>query len=221
MTAGLSKESIALRVIQELQEGMYVNLGIGLPSLVSQFIPEDLEVMLHAENGVLGYGPVTEQQMDSELINAGVRPVGLKPGASFFHHADSFAMIRGGHIDLTVLGGFQVSEKGDLANWKTTEEKVGTVGGAMDLICGAKKVIVAMQHTAPSGEPRVVKKCTYPLTGKEVVNMIVTNLAVIDVTPEGLLLREVAPGVSVADVQAVTEPTLIVSPNLKEMEVKT
>lgn len=221
MTAGLSKESIALRVVQELQEGMYVNLGIGLPSLVSQFIPEDLEVMLHAENGVLGYGPVTEQQMDSELINAGVRPVGLKPGASFFHHADSFAMIRGGRIDLTVLGGFQVSEKGDLANWKTTEEKVGTVGGAMDLICGAKKVIVAMQHTAPSGEPRVVKKCTYPLTGKEVVNMIVTNLAVIDVTPEGLLLREVAPGVSVADVQAVTEPTLIVSPNLKEMEVKT
>jgi len=221
MTTGLSKESIALRVVQELQEGMYVNLGIGLPSLVSQFIPEDLEVMLHAENGVLGYGPVTEQQMDSELINAGVRPVGLKPGASFFHHADSFAMIRGGRIDLTVLGGFQVSEKGDLANWKTTEEKVGTVGGAMDLICGAKKVIVAMQHTAPSGEPRVVKKCTYPLTGKEVVNMIVTNLAVIDVTPEGLLLREVAPGVSVADVQAVTEPTLIVSPNLKEMEVKT
>ena len=219
MTEGLSKELIALRIIQELQEGMYVNLGIGLPSLVSQFIPEDLEVVFHAENGVLGYGPVTEQQMDSELVNAGLRPVGLKPGASFFHHADSFTMIRGGHIDLSVLGGYQVSEKGDLANWKTTEEKVGAVGGAMDLIYGVKKVIIAMQHTAPSGEPRIVKQCTYPLTGKEVVNMIITNLAVIDVTPDGLLLKELAPGVSVADVQAVTESTLVVSPYLKEMEL--
>ena len=221
MTEGLSKELIALRIIQELREGMYVNLGIGLPSLVSQFIPEDLEVLLHAENGVLGYGPITEQQVDSELVNAGLRPVGLKPGASFFHHADSFTMIRGGHLDLSVLGGYQVSEKGDLANWKTTEEKVGAVGGAMDLIYGVKKVIVAMQHTAPSGEPRIVKKCTYPLTGKEVVNMIITNLAVIDITPEGLLLREIAPEVSVADVQVVTEPALIVSPALKEMELGT
>jgi len=220
MKAGLSKELIALRIVQELREGMYVNLGIGLPSLVSQFIPEDLEVVLHAENGVLGYGPVTEQQMDSELINAGLRPVGLKPGASFFHHADSFTMIRGGRLDLTILGGYQVSEKGDLANWKTTEEKIGAVGGAMDLICGVKRVVVAMQHTVPSGEPRIVKKCIYPLTGKEVVNMIITNLAVIDVTREGLRLREIAPGVSVTDVQAVTEPTLMVSPDLKEMELK-
>ena len=220
MKTGLSKELVALRIVQELKDGMYVNLGIGLPSLVSQFIPEDLEVMLHAENGILGYGPVKEEQVDNELVNAGLRPVGLKAGASFFHHADSFAMIRGGHLDLSVLGGFQVSEKGDLANWKT-EEKVGAVGGAMDLVCGVKRVIVAMQHTAPSGEPRIVRKCTYPLTGKEVVNMIVTNLAVIDVTLEGLLLREVAPGVSVADVQAVTEPTLIVSPDLKEMKLGT
>ena len=219
--AGLSKELIALRVVEELQEGMYVNLGIGLPSLVSQYIPEDLEVMLHAENGVLGYGPVTdEQQVDSDLVNAGLRPIALRPGASFFHHADSFIMTRGGHLDATVLGGFQVSERGDLANWKIIEEKIGAVGGAMDLVCGVKKVIVAMQHTTPSGEPRLVKECTYPLTGKEVVNMIVTNLAVIDVTPEGLLLREIAPGVSVTDVQAVTEPTLIVSPDLKEMELK-
>ena len=219
--AGLSKELIALRVVEELQEGMYINLGIGLPSLVSQYIPEDLEVMLHAENGVLGYGPVTdEQQVDSDLVNAGLRPIALRPGASFFHHADSFIMTRGGHLDATVLGGFQVSERGDLANWKTNEEKIGAVGGAMDLVCGVKKVIVAMQHTTPSGEPRLVKECTYPLTGKEVVNMIVTNLAVIDVTPEGLLLREIAPGVSVTDVQAVTEPTLIVSPDLKEMELK-
>ena len=221
MKAGLSKELIALRLVQELQEGMYVNLGIGLPSLVAQYIPEDLEVMLHAENGVLGYGPVTEQQVDSELINAGLRPVGLRPGASFFNHADSFTMIRGGRLDLTILGGYQVSEKGDLANWKTDKEKIGAVGGAMDLICGVKKVIVAMQHTAPSGEPRIVKKCTYPLTGKEVVNMIFTNLAVIEVTPEGLLLREIAPGVSITDVQAVTEPTLLVSPDLKEIELNT
>ena len=210
--AGQSKELIALRVVKELREGMYVNLGIGLPSLVSQYIPEGLEVMLHAENGVLGYGPIAdEQQVDSDLVNAGVRPVGLRPGASFFHHADSFVMTRGGHLDATVLGGFQVSEKGDLANWKTNEEKVGAVGGAMDLVCGVKKVIVAMQHTTPSGEPRIVKECTYPLPGKEVVDMIITELAVIDVTPEGLLLREIAPGVSVTDVQAVTEPTLIVS----------
>jgi len=220
MKAGLSKELIALRVVKELQEGMYVNLGIGLPSLVSQFVPEDLEIVFHAENGVLGYGPVTEQQIDSDLINAGLRPVGLRPGASFFNHVDSFTMIRGGRLDVTILGGYQVSEKGDLANWKTTEEKIGAVGGAMDLVCGVKKVIVAMQHTASSGAPRIVKKCTYPLTGKEVVDMIVTNLAVIDVTPEGLLLREIAPGVSATDVQAVTEPTLIVSPNLKEMELK-
>ena len=221
MKTGLSKELVALRIVQELRDGMYVNLGIGLPSLVSQFIPEDLEVILHAENGILGYGPVAEGQVDSELVNAGLRPVGLKAGASFFHHADSFTMIRGGHLDLSVLGGYQVSEKGDLANWKTNEEKIGAVGGAMDLMCGVKKVIVAMQHVAPSGDPRIVRKCSYPLTGKEVVNMIITNLAVIDVTPEGLLLREVAPGVSVADVQAVTEPILIVSPDLKEMELGT
>lgn len=217
-----SKELIALRVVKELQEGMYVNLGIGLPSLVSQYIPEGLEVMLHAENGVLGYGPIAdEQQVDSDLVNAGIRPVALRPGASFFHHADSFGMTRGGHLDVTVLGGFQVSERGDLANWKTNEEKIGAVGGAMDLVCGVKKVIVAMQHTTSSGEPRIVKKCTYPLTGKAVVNMIITELAVIDVTPAGLCLREIAPGVSVTDVQAVTEPTLIVSPNLKEMELET
>jgi 3-oxoacid CoA-transferase subunit B len=220
MTAGLNKEQIAFRVAQELQDGMYVNLGIGLPGLVSQYIPKGLEVMLHAENGVLGYGSIKEgQQVDTDLINASLRPIGLRPGASFFNHADSFTMVRGGRLDLTVLGGYQVSEKGDLANWKTIEEKVGAVGGAMDLVCGVKKVIVAMQHTFRSGEPRIVKKCTYPLTGKEVVDMIVTNLAVIDVTPEGLLLREVAPGVSATGIQAMTEPTLIVSPDLKEMEL--
>lgn len=220
METGLSRELIALRAARELQEGMYANLGIGLPTLVSRFIPENMEVMLHSENGILGYGRIaTEEEMDVDLVNAGLQPVTLVPGASFFHHADSFAMIRGGHINLTILGGHQVSEKGDLANWMTPKEKVGAVGGAMDLVCGAERVIVLMQHTMVSGEPRIVKQCTYPLTGKEVVSTIITNLAFIEVTQEGLLLKEVASGISVADVQAVTEPTLIVSPNLKEMEL--
>lgn len=220
METGLSRELIALRAAKELQDGMYVNLGIGLPTLVSQFIPEEMEVVLHSENGILGYGRIAnEEEMDVDLVNAGLQPVTLVPGASFFHHADSFAMIRGGHINLTFLGGHQVSEKGDLANWMTPQEKVGAVGGAMDLVCGAERVMVLMQHTMKSGEPRIVKHCTYPLTGKEVVNTIITNLAFIEVTQEGLLLKEVAPYVSVADVQALTEPTLIVSPKLKEMEL--
>lgn len=217
---GLSNELIALRVAKELREGMYVNLGIGLPTLVSQFVPEDLEVMFHAENGVLGYGLITlDQQMDVDLVNAGLQPIALKPGASFFNHVDSFTIIRGGRIDVAILGGYQVSEKGDLANWRTTEEKVGAVGGAMDLVRGAKRVIVAMQHTTPSGDPRIVKECTYPLTGKEVVNTIITNLAFFKVTQEGLVLEEVAPGVNVADIQAVTEPTFVVSSKLKQMEL--
>jgi len=178
MKAGLSSELIALRAVKELQEGMYVNLGVGLPTLVSQFIPEDLEVMLHSENGILGYGSIAnEGEMDVDLVNAGLQPVVLKPGASFFHHADSFAMIRGGHIDLTILGAHQVSEQGDLANWKTPEEKVGAVGGAMDLVCGAKRVIVLMRHTTRSGKPRLVRQCTYPLTGRGVVNIVITDLA--------------------------------------------
>lgn len=220
MDTGVSRELIALRAAKELRDGMYVNLGVGLPTLVSQFIPENVEVMLHSENGILGYGGiVTEQEADVDLVNAGLQPVALVPGASFFHHADSFAMIRGGHINLTILGSHQVSERGDLANWMTPEEKVGAVGGAMDLVCGAEKVMVLMQHTMKSGKPRIVKQCTYPLTGREVVSIIITNLAFIEVTQEGLLLREVAPGVSVGHVQAFTEPTLIVSPNLKEMEL--
>jgi len=221
MEAGLSKELIALRAIKELHDGMYVNLGIGLPTLISGLIPEGLEVMLQSENGILGYGRITtdEKEMDVDLVNAGLQPVTLVPGASFFHQADSFAMIRGGHIDLTILGAHQVSEKGNLANWRTLQETLGSVGGAMDLVCGVKKVMVIMRHTMSSGEPRIVKECTYPLTGKEVVNVIITDLAFIEVTREGLLLSEVAPGVSVADIQAVTEPMLIVSPDLREMEL--
>lgn len=220
MEAGLTRELICLRAAKELHEGMYVNLGIGLPGLVSNFIFEGLEIMLHSENGILGYGPIpTEEEMDLDLINASLQPVTLVPGASFFNQADSFAMIRGGHIDLSILGGYEVSEKGDLANWKRPEHKVGSIGGAMDLVCGVKRVIVLMEHTTASGQPRIVKHCTYPLTGKEVVDTIITNLAVIDVTEKGLELKEVAPGISVTDIQAVTEPTLIVSPSLREMEL--
>lgn len=220
MKTGLSRELIALRAAKLLREGMYVNLGIGLPTLVSQFIPLGLEVVLHSENGILGYGHTAgDDEMDLDLVNAGLQPITLVPGASFFHHADSFAMIRGGHLDLTILGGYQVSEKGDLANWMTPQETVGAPGGAMDLVCGSKKVMVLMQHTMPSGEPRIVKECTYPLTGKAVVNSVITDLALIDVTATGLLLKEVAPGITVSDVQAVTEPELIVSPQLRTMEL--
>lgn len=221
MKAGLSRELIALRATKELSEGIYVNLGIGLPTLVSQFIPEDMEVILHSENGVLGYGRITtdDKQMDIDLVNAGLQPVVLRPGASFFNHAESFAMIRGRHIDLAILGGYQVSENGDLANWTTSVERVGAVGGAMDLACGAKRVVVLMQHITASGEPRIVRQCTYPLTAREVVNTIITNLAVIEVGEEGLVVKEVAPGWTVEEIQAVTEPKLMVAPDLKEIEL--
>lgn len=220
MKSGLTRELIALRIARELRDGYYVNLGIGLPTLVSNFIPQDIEVFLQSENGVLGYGPIAEpDQIDQDLINAGGQPVTLVPGASFFHHADSFAMIRGGHLDVTVLGGLQVSEKGDLANWMVPERGVGSIGGAMDLVSGAKRVIVAMEHITREGEPRIVKECTYPLTGKGVVNLVVTNLGVIEVTKEGLVLRELAPGLTPEEVQAVTEPRLLLAPDLKEMEL--
>lgn len=221
MKAGLTRELIALRAAKELTEGLYINLGIGLPTLVSQFIPEGVEVMLHAENGVLGYGSITTEgsEMDIDLVNAGLQPVTLRPGASFFNHADSFAMIRGGHIDLAILGGYQVSEKGDLANWTASSEKVGAVGGAMDLACGVRRVIVLMQHVTTSAKPRIVKQCTYPLTARKVVDTIITDLAVIEVSKEGLVLKEVAPGWTVEEVQAVTEPKLITASNLKKIEL--
>jgi 3-oxoacid CoA-transferase subunit B len=221
MKPGLNRELIALRAARELSEGMYVNLGIGLPTLVSQFIPAEIEVVLHSENGVLGYGRITteDEEMDIDLVNAGLQPVVLRPGASFFHHADSFAMIRGRHIDLAILGGYQVSEKGDLANWTTSLEGVGAVGGAMDLACGVKRVVVLMQHVTASGEPRIVRQCTYPLTAREVVNTIITDLAVIEVVKQGLVVREIAPGWTPEEVQALTEPKLMVEPNLKQIEL--
>ncbi|HEU0073765.1 MAG TPA: 3-oxoacid CoA-transferase subunit B [Dehalococcoidia bacterium] len=211
-SAGLTRELIALRVARELRDGMVVNLGIGLPTLVANFLPEDATIVLHAENGILGYGGIVtdEAEFDQDLINAGGQPVTLAPGASFFDSATSFAMIRGGHVDVTVLGGLQVSAQGDLANWAVAGRGGGAIGGAMDLAAGAKRVIVAMEHTTRDGEPRILEQCTYPLTAQRCVDLIVTNLAVIEVTGQGLALREVAPGVSADEVRAAPAARLII-----------
>jgi len=220
MKSGLSRELIAVRAARELKDGYYVNLGIGLPTLVSSFVPEGIEVVFHSENGILGYGRIAnEGEMDPDLVNAGSQPVILNPGAAFFDSAQAFAMIKGGHIDVVILGAFQVSERGDLANWMTLEKKVGSIGGSMDLVTGVKKVIVTMEHTTRTGEPRIVKECTHPLTGRGVVNMIITNLAVIEVTSEGLILKEVAPSITPEEVQAVTEPKLKLAEVLREMKL--
>lgn len=220
MKSGLTRELICMRVAREFHDGDFINLGIGLPTQVSNFIPDDIDVILHCENGMLGYGRIAcEEEIDPELVNAGSQPVTLKPGASFFDSATGFAMIRGGHVNVTVLGAFEVSEKGDLANWMRLEKGVGSVGGSMDLISGSKKVIVAMEHTTRDGRPRIVKKCSQPLTGLVCVDLIVTDMAVIKVTPGGLVLMEVAPGLTTNDIQKITEPVLIISPELKEMEL--
>ena len=216
---GLSRELIALRVARELREGMVVNLGIGLPTLVAGFVPPGTHVLFQAENGILGYGGVSEGDFDPDLINAGGQPVTLLPGASFFDSATSFAMIRGGHVDVAVLGGLEVSERGDLANWYLPQRGGGSIGGAMDLAVGARRLIIAMSHSAPDGRPRIRKQCEYPLTARGVVDLIVTDLAVIEVHEDGLLLTEVAPGVSPELVAERTEPALRRSPLLKEMEL--
>lgn len=215
---GLTRELMALRVVKELKEGMYVNLGMGLPTMVSNYIPDDVEVVLHSQNGILNYGHIAEEEKewDPDLINAGAQPIVLKPGASFFDSATAFGMIRGGHIDVAVLGAYQVSESGDIANWALGKEITG-VGGAMDICCGAKKVFVVMEHTTSEGKPRIKRKCSFPLTAQGVVSTIFTNMAVIDVTTKGLRLREVAPGISAAEVQAHTEAALSVSHDLEEM----
>ena len=220
---GLSRELIALRVASELEDGTCVNLGIGIPTLVSDWI-EGRNILLQSEIGMLNTGPLaTQETVDQDLINASCQPVTELPGTSYFSDCESFAMIRGGYMDVAVLGALQVSEKGDLAGWNNPErgfpESIGNIGGSMDLAVGAKKVIAAMIHVTTKGEPKIVKKCTYPLTAREVVKTIITDLAVIDVTPEGLLLREVAPGLSAEDVQSVTEPKLIISPDLTEVQL--
>lgn len=219
MPPGLTRELIALRVARELRDGMVVNLGIGLPTLVSNFLPPQAQILLQAENGILGYGSISDDGFDPDLINAGGQPVTLLPGASFFDSAESFAMIRGGHVDVAVLGGLEVSETGDLANWYLPERGGGSIGGAMDLACGARRLIVAMSHVTRDGRPRIRRQCEYPLTATSVVDLIVTDLAVIEVHPGGLLLTEVAPGVHPDEVQSCTEPRLQRAASLREMDL--
>lgn len=218
MTSGLSREQIAQRAAQELHHGFAVNLGIGIPTLVANYVPSGVEIIIHAQNGVLGCGPLAEAgEEDPDLINAGAQYITLQPGACCFDSAVSFAMIRGGHLDMTILGGFQVSQQGDLANWMVPGRGYGNIGGAMDLVNGAKRVVVTMEHCAKNGEPKIVQDCTYPLTGVGCVDTVITDLAVIAVTPKGLVLREVAPGIPAQMVQERTGAALRVADDMHEM----
>ena len=219
---GLSRELMALRVANELEDGTYVNLGIGIPTLVSDWI-EGRDIILQAELGMLNTGPLASQaEVEQDLINASCQPVTELPGSCYFSENESFAMIRGGYMDVGVLGALQVSEKGDLAGWQNPgrglPDNIGNIGGSMDLAVGARKVIIAMMHITNDGQYKIVRECSYPLTARAVVDLIVTDLSVIEVTPKGLLLREVASGLTAEDVQSVTEPKLIISPDLTEIQ---
>jgi 3-oxoacid CoA-transferase B subunit len=219
---GLPREIIALRVSREIPEGAYVNLGIGIPTLVSNWI-EGRDIILQSEIGMIKTGPIAEgEDIDQDCINASCQPVCVLPGTSYFDICEAFTMIRGGHIDVTVMGAFQVNERGDFASWNNPERglgAVGNIGGSMDLAVGAKKLFIAMEHTTGRGSAKIVKELTYPVTAKERVSMIFTDLAVIEVTPQGLLLREIMPGLTPEDIQSVTEPKLMIAKDLKEIEL--
>ena len=218
--AKLTRQQMANRLAQEFQDGWLVNLGIGIPTLCSNYKQDGKEVIYHSENGVIGYGAIYPRgEEDRHLVNAGGQYVSLVPGASIVHHADSFAIIRGGMLDLTVMGAYEVAENGDFANWRTPGRRGGGIGGAMDLAVGAKRVFIAMQHNTRDGKPKVLKQCTLPITAKGVVKLIVTDLGLFEVTEAGLLMREIAPGYATEEVQGLTDASIVVSDGLKEMEV--